>query len=190
MSSLQFIELSLNIDTTNMRLYDGLKKRNKNQFFWFRNQYLIVKLPNNLWFVIECSGESIELLNENIFYYERYVRTKTGCFHNLLMTPPKGLVVDHINRKTWDNRCSNLRIVTQRINTQNKSIYSSNRSGVTGVSKQITKNYEYYRSSIFDNEGIEHYKLFSINKLGEVNAKNQAIAQRQAWKIQFNYLGE
>jgi hypothetical protein len=190
MTSLQFIELSLNIDTTNMKLYDGLKKRNKNQFFWFRNHYLIVKLPNDLWFVMDCSGKAIELLNENIFYCDRYVRTKTQCFHKLLITPPKGLVVDHINRKTWDNRSSNLRIVTQRINKQNTSLYSSNRSGITGVSKQITNNYEYYRASIFDNEGVMHYKLFSIDKLGEVNAKNQAIDQRKAWKIEFNYLGE
>jgi hypothetical protein len=139
---------------------------------------------------MDCSGESIELLNENIFYYERYVRTKTGCFHNLLMTPPKGLVVDHINRKTWDNRSSNLRIVTQRINNQNISIRSSNTTGTTGVFKEINKNNTYYRSQIVDNDGFLHQKRFSIKKLGETNAKNQAIAQRLAWKVELNYLGE
>ena len=42
------------------------------------------------------------------------------ALHRLVMEPiPDGLVVDHINRDTLDNRKANLRIVTQQENTWN-----------------------------------------------------------------------
>jgi len=35
--------------------------------------------------------------------------------------------------KSFDNRLENLRVVTQKVNAQNKKISSANKSGVTGV---------------------------------------------------------
>lgn len=47
---------------------------------------------------------------------------------------PYGFEVDHINHIRSDNRIENLRIVSRSENMLNKSIYSTNKSGVVGVS--------------------------------------------------------
>ena len=44
-----------------------------------------------------------------------------------------GLQVDHINHDSFDNRKSNLRIVTVSQNNMNKDIRADNSSGYTGV---------------------------------------------------------
>ena len=192
MTSLNRIELFLNIDLTNTRLRDGLKKKNKNQYYWFQNLYLIVKLSQEKWCVVGCNERSFDLLNDNVFCNSRgYMHNrKNGFFHVLLMSPPHGLVVDHINIRPWDNRLENLRIVTQKINNQNKSISSNNTTGVTGINKMKVGNCEYYKASIVDNNNIKHQKSFSITKLGDIEARRQAIEQRLVWKEQYNYLGE
>lgn len=66
------------------------------------------------------------------------------------MSPPEGLVIDHINTKSWDNRFDNLRVVTQKINTQHRKISSVNTTGVTGVRKMKVGNDDYYRASIVE----------------------------------------
>lgn len=40
------------------------------------------------------------------------INGKTVKMQNFLMNPPKGRVVDHLNKKTLDNRATNLEIVT------------------------------------------------------------------------------
>lgn len=40
--------------------------------------------------------------------------------HRFLMQPPEGMVVDHINHDTLDNRRSNLRVVTPLQNHRNR----------------------------------------------------------------------
>lgn len=192
MTSLNRIELFLNIDLTNTRLRDGLKKKNKNQYYWFQNLYLIVKLSQDKWCVVGCNERTFDLLNDNVFCYDckGYMYNSTnGYFHVLLMSPPHGLVVDHINIRPWDNRIDNLRIVTRKINNQNKSISSANTTGVTGVRKANIGNREYYETSIVDNNDITHKKYFSITKLGDIEAKRLACNQRVVWKVQYNYLG-
>ena len=80
------------------------------------------------------------------------------ALHRLVMEPvPDGLVVDHINRDTLDNRKANLRIVTQQENTWNcdDSVgVKRSRKGYGGWEARITR--------VFP-------------------TKKEAQAQRQAW---------
>lgn len=46
---------------------------------------------------------------------------------------PDGYEIDHENHNRSDNRIENLRLVTRSDNMKNKSMYSTNKSGVTGV---------------------------------------------------------
>src|SRR3990167_8236813 len=56
--------------------------------------------------------------------------------HNVILPPTEGLEVDHINRNTLDNRRSNLRLVSHRENSLNRSLFSNNKSGFRGVCRR------------------------------------------------------
>lgn len=47
-------------------------------------------------------------------------KKETVRLHRLIARPPKGLVVDHINRDKLDNRKRNLRCVSQAVNVRNQ----------------------------------------------------------------------
>jgi hypothetical protein len=53
--------------------------------------------------------------------------------HMIVGIPPEGKEVDHINRDRLDNRRSNLRTVTHRINARNSGMFRHNTSGYRGV---------------------------------------------------------
>ena len=53
--------------------------------------------------------------------------------HRLLMQAPKGLLVDHKNGSTLDNRRENLRICTKEDNARNSIMKSNNTTGFKGV---------------------------------------------------------
>jgi len=63
-------------------------------------------------------------------------RRRTDLYiHTLIMNTPKGMVVDHINGDTLDNRKNNLRVCTITQNTRNKRVQRNNACGYKGVSK-------------------------------------------------------
>ena len=79
------------------------------------------------------------------FYCKCFVRgnsnVKTVPLHRFITDAPKGLVVDHINHDTLDNRDENLRIITHRENLQNrKGAQSDSRTGIRGVGWEKGKN--------------------------------------------------
>jgi hypothetical protein len=59
------------------------------------------------------------------------VKGKNVPMHKLLVSYD---ICDHINRNPFDNRRSNLRKARHKDNDRNRSLLSSNTSGVTGVS--------------------------------------------------------
>jgi hypothetical protein len=54
------------------------------------------------------------------FYAARWTKTGTVYMHRQIMAPARGLVVDHINHDTLDNRRDNLRVCTQKQNLANR----------------------------------------------------------------------
>ena len=89
-----------------------------------------------------------------------------------------GLVIDHINHNTLDNRKHNLRICTESDNSKNKSLPSNNTSGVVGIS--FNKKYNKYETYITIN-----YKRKS---LGLYDSIEDAIKTRK--DAEEKYFGE
>ena len=63
-------------------------------------------------------------------------KQKSLSMHKLLMNTEKGMVVDHINGNTLDNRRCNLRVCTQAGNAKNSKIPKNNTSGYKGIVKK------------------------------------------------------
>jgi hypothetical protein len=88
------------------------------------------------------------------------------------LQPGDPLVVDHINRHVLDNRRENLRVCTQRQNTQNVSPRKNTSSRFKGVSyrKDTGKWFAY---------GTLNYKMTG---LGEYATEEEAGAVARAWR--------
>ena len=141
MTSLNNIEEFLNIEIGNKRLRNGKKKMNKNTYYWFHNEYYIVNLSNDKWCIMSTGEQTRELLNDHIWHCDGvYVKTSINQqkirYHRMLMNPPNNMCIDHINRRTFDNRLNNLRIVTHKENMRNKSMSNNNTSSIVGVLKE------------------------------------------------------
>lgn len=66
-------------------------------------------------------------------YLATTINGKKTRLHSLLMNPPKGKEVDHIDSDPKNNRRSNLRIVTHRQNMQNVQKRRGTKSAYIGV---------------------------------------------------------
>jgi hypothetical protein len=64
--------------------------------------------------------------------YVRSSRAET-YLHRKIMSPPKGMVVDHINGDVLDNRRQNLRVCFHYQNIKNQKLSRNNSTGSKGV---------------------------------------------------------
>ena len=67
-------------------------------------------------------------------YIAAYKNGKTILLHRFITDCPNDLVVDHLNHNKLDNRCSNLRVCTQKENMENCE-YKPGKSKVKGITK-------------------------------------------------------
>lgn len=92
----------------------------------------------------------------------------------IITDAPKGMVVDHINGNTLDNRRSNLRVTTQQVNLHNRQrLNQNNVSGATGVS--WVKSQRVWRAYI-----VVNYKQVH---LGRFKTKEAAVLARAEAEI-------
>jgi AP2 domain./HNH endonuclease. len=83
-------------------------------------------------------------------------KQRTVFMHREIMSPPKGMEVDHIDGNKLNNQDDNLRVCTRSQNQQNKSVQNNNASGYKGVSKKRGK----YMASIKLNGRIVYIGTF------------------------------
>lgn len=93
--------------------------------------------------------------------------------HRLIMNCPKGMVVDHINGNTLDNRKSNLRICTKLENQYNQKKHKGNRhskyKGVTFRKELKSKPWEAFI-----------YKDYKSTRLGYFATEKEAAVAYNA----------
>jgi hypothetical protein len=198
MTTLNNIEAFLNLEIGDKILKDGKKKINKNQYYYYNQAYYIIKLTQDKWIIGEDCNKTRKLLKKhcwhthNCGYAQTHVDKTTKYWHQLFFNYEDGLVSDHINNKRFDNRIENIRIVTTIENNRNKTISSNNTSGKQGVLNYIDKpsGLYYWKVDIRDNNGKNIQKTFSVKKLGDAEAKRQAIEHRKKLEIQYGYIGD
>lgn len=104
-------------------------------------------------------------------------KQKTIQLHRFIIDCPEGMVVDHVNHNTLDNRKSNLRICSQSENCKNNQKSKINKSGFKGVKISIKKHkgkiYSYWVAAI-------GYNYKNINLGSFKNKKDAAMAYNQA----------
>lgn len=94
----------------------------------------------------------------------------------------KGMVIDHINRDSSDNRIENLRKIDRNLSARNKSKPKNNTSGVVGVKLNTKKGKsgisQYWLAEVSVN-GIRKVKHFNIDILGYTTAFQMACDYRK-----------
>ncbi|MBB5150284.1 HNH endonuclease [Ureibacillus thermosphaericus] len=118
----------------------------------FYNDYVVI--------YANCKGETMEILIDKDDFDKvnefsgtwsakkdgntHYAEIRNGKsfikIHRLIMNYNGNKVIDHKNGNGLDNRKSNLRIVTHKVNSRNRKPSKNNKSGVTGVGYNKSSN--------------------------------------------------
>ena len=197
MASLNEIQNFLNIELNNRVMVNGRKNNNKNKYYFYENLYFIVELTDNKYMICSDDEKTRQLLSDYCWrlskidgYSKTSIDNTTKYYHQLLLNYEDGLVADHCNRRRYDNRINNLRVVTIRENNRNRSKRITNTSGKNGVYYTRRGRLHDWVASITNNDSVVKTKMYNINILGGDDAKRLAIEQRRAWEVLYNYMGE
>ena len=116
-----------------------IKSSKKHNDYVIRDRYVIFYTINNEPFLVDI--EDFGRVSKHYWYkvrnyFRSVIKGKTVSLHRYIINCPDDKVVDHKGgtQTTFDNRKSNLRIVTQMQNTMNSCKPKNNTSGFTGVS--------------------------------------------------------
>jgi hypothetical protein len=94
------------------------------------------EIPLSKGLVAIVDDDDFEALSQSNWYAKKEGRTyyayKTERMHSLILRAPRGMSVDHLDGNGLNNQKSNLRVVTHRVNCQNK--HSPKSSIYPGVS--------------------------------------------------------
>lgn len=109
---------------------------------------------------------------------------RVGLMHRVIMEPPPGAVIDHINCDPLDNRRSNLRLATRAQNARNRN-RASGRSRFKGVHKgeggrwsaQISVNGKNRRAGCYltEEEAAQAYDAAALELHGEFARTNKMM---------------
>ena len=191
MASIQEIQDKLSIIVGDRDIQEGLCKPMKNRYYNINNEYLVVEFKNDKHIVFSNDMKTRELLTNYVWYIGPGGYVYNGSvkyFHQNYLNYEHGLVADHINMIRYDNRQTNLRVVTAQQNMRNKKKQHNNTSGKNGVYYNICK--QSWTSQIRNNNNFQIHKSFSVHRYGAEEAKRLAIEQRLAWQREFGYEGE
>ena len=138
----------------------------------------VIQLQNGMESIIDLSD--YDIANGKNWYASRtggYVRTKVNYkilyLHKLIMAAPIGLVVDHIDGDTFNNRRANLRTASHAENMRNKRMGKRNSSGFKGVyfdprdqnwRAEITHDMQRHRLGRFDSPEAAYSAYCEANK--------------------------
>jgi hypothetical protein len=191
MVSLIEIENKLNLIIGDRDIQVGMCKPMKNRYYNINDEFLVVEFKHDRHIVFSNDMKSRELLSGYVWFIQTdgyACNNNVGLFHKNYLNYADELVADHINRLRYDNRFSNLRVVTVRQNCRNKTKRTTNTSGKNGVS--FNPGMQAWVARIYNNNNEQIKKSFSVSRYGDEQAKRLAIEQRIAWQHEFNYEGE
>lgn len=136
--------------------------------------------------------EDYEILNQYKWYANfnsgNYyaMNNKLGSMHRFIAKTPKGLVTDHINHNTLDNRRDNLRVCTLQENNKNRNKRNNTSSKYMGVTWfkvvnkwksqiKVDKNVIYLGSFSDEKEAAIAYNKAAIQYFGEFANLNEIV---------------